>query len=406
MSDLWSEEAKYAYWLTIERAMMLYFCNGDDELKKEIENLSISDSLIKEFKEEEKIVKHDVLAFVNVISRKLSDKGSSLLHKGLTSSDIVDTAMALRLVKAIGVIQGELIKCIEELVKIRDDNGTIQIIGRTHGQYAIPMTINHKINIWLAELIRNNNRVKNVRKEIMAGKLSGPVGTRFGHINQEDERSILNIIGLDVESYANQVVQRDRYSMMVCILAIIASSIEKFSKDLWGMARSDVGEISLVQSEGQKGSSSMPHKVNPWQFETIWGLARMVRSHVVPMIESNALWHERDISNSSVERFVLPDITTIVDYMLRTFTSIIQSVRFNETVIKERLNTDGRRYLSALLLFELQNAGIRRERAYALCDRVISNTDTSKDIKEAILEDEEIVELLGYEIIEAKFGSY
>jgi adenylosuccinate lyase len=380
MQELWSEFNKYETWLAVERVMIKAICDSSTvNIVDEISLLAIN---IQDIVLEEQLVKHDVLAFVNVMIRQLSPQASSYFHRGLTSSDIVDTATSIRLRHAADYIKKALLNCLVTIHGLREEYKNVKLMGRTHGQYAEVMTLNDKFDLWLDELTRDVNRVALAYDEVSYGKLSGPVGNNYTG-NRDLEERALHLIGLK-PAVANQIIPRDRYVHFCSVCTIAAGTIAKIAADIWGLARSDVGEITYVNKGAQKGSSSMPHKQNPWPLETIWGLTRIIRAYNGAMLESQFTWHERDISNSSVERFALPGITSLTEYVINSLTDVLlDHLVFNVDIMQEHINETKP---TGKLLTVLQTCGVDRGTAYNLCEKITKKINNGTPDDEAIRE--------------------
>jgi adenylosuccinate lyase len=381
MRSIWSINNKYNIWLMIEKQVIRYLNKTNkcpDGCYNEISSISITQSVIDEIQMRERILKHDVLAFVEVISDKLSASTSSAFHRGLTSSDLVDTGNAIMITKALDIVLSELFRLIDNITSMINLYGHLYQVGRTHGIHTEPIKLSHKFNIWLDELFRNKERLELVREQIAVGKLSGPVGMRSGDIDFAAEQMILNEFGIRVETSANQIVQRDRYAFLVSTIAILAGSIEKFATEIRNLSRSEVSEFSEGFSDGQKGSSSMPHKRNPIMSENLCGLARLMRGMSVVALENQSLWHERDISHSSAERFMLPIVTGLAEAMLKRMRITLMTMTINEKKLKINLHGMNGYNMSAVVLYKLQKAGMPRNEAYNLVkDIVDANTGDS-----------------------------
>jgi adenylosuccinate lyase len=367
MKAIWSEQGKYTYWLSIEQQVCKHLQEhglAPEGTYNAVSDVKITKELIDEIENREKIIKHDVLAFVEVVCEKLPALATSAFHRGLTSSDIVDTTLGIRLTKCMSIIIAETLRVIIALTKFRDKYKNIKQIGRTHGMHTEPITLGHKIYIWIDELFRHKERLDLALSQISVGKLSGPVGMRTGDINFESESQILGVFGLRMETSANQIVQRDRHAFMLSVLALLASSIEKFATEIRHLSRPEIGEICEGFAEGQKGSSSMPHKKNPISSENLCGLARVVRAQAQIGMENMNLWHERDIFHSSAERYVFPIVTSTMEHMLKKFRKLIENLDIHEDRLEENLTSDNGYNLSGIILYTLQKNGMPRNEAY------------------------------------------
>ena len=370
MARIWSEENKYHQWLEVELAAAEALAQTNDVPPEAARLLRKHASFdLKRIQEIEREVKHDVIAFTTAVSESLAAAGeagaSRWLHYGLTSNDVVDTAQALMVRSASDqILRG--ITDLAAVLKARafEFKDTVQI-GRTHGMHAEPITFGLKLALWYDEVQRNLNRFSAAAEGMRVGKISGAVGT-FGHIGPQAEQRICQRLGLRPAPIASQVISRDRHANYVATLALIAATLEKIALEIRHLQRTEVREVEEPFSEGQKGSSAMPHKRNPITCEQICGLARVVRGNVQPAFENIALWHERDISHSSVERIILPDTTTTVDYMLARTIWLISGMKVSPERMQRNLDLTRGLVFSGQLLLDLSAAGMLREEAYRL----------------------------------------
>ncbi len=368
MGNLWSLESKFRKWLDVEIAA----CEAWAEKKK------IPQSALKNIREKadfsmarideiERTVKHDVIAFLTSVAEHIGPD-SRYVHKGLTSSDVVDTAQALLMRDAADIMIKGIRSLMDALKEKAYDYKDTPCIGRSHGIHAEPMTFGLKFALWYEDMKRNLARLKNARKTVSIGKLSGAVGT-FSNIPMDIEEKVCKRLKLTPEAVATQVVQRDRHAEFMSVLAIIAASIEKISVEIRHLQRTEVLEAEEPFTKGQKGSSAMPHKRNPVGSENLSGLARVVRGNTLASFENIALWHERDISHSSVERVILPDSCILVDYMLHRLTNIIRGMHVYPKRMKENIQRSYGLYNSQRVLLALTDKGISREEAYKLVQK-------------------------------------
>ena len=363
---------------------------------------------VKRIQEIEREVKHDVIAFTTAVSESLAAAGASdasrWLHYGLTSNDVVDTAQALIVRGASDQIMEGLTK-LAAVLKTRafEFKDAVQI-GRTHGIHAEPITFGLKLALWYDELQRDLSRFSSAAEGMRVGKISGAVGT-FGHIGPHAEERICQRLGLRPAPIASQVISRDRHANYVAALALIAATLEKIALEIRHLQRTEVREAEEPFAEGQKGSSAMPHKRNPVTCEQICGLARVVRGNVQPAFENIALWHERDISHSSVERVILPDSTTLVDYMLARTLWLISGLRVSTERMKRNLNLTRGLVFSGQLLLDLSAAGMLREQAYKLVQGyAMAAWESDGDFRAAIEADPVITQHLKPEALEDTFS--
>ena len=370
MGRIWSEENKYRQWLEVELAAadaLAELGQIPQEAAARLRQHAQFD--LSRIQAIEREVKHDVIAFTTAVSESLAAAGhaevSRWLHFGLTSNDVVDTAQALQ-VRGASELIAQGLNDLAAVLKKRafEFKDTIQI-GRTHGIHAEPITFGLKLALWYDEIRRNITRFSAAAEEMRVGKISGAVGT-FGHIGPEAEQRICERLGLQAAPIASQVISRDRHANYVSALALIAATLEKIALEIRHLQRTEVREVEEPFSAGQKGSSAMPHKRNPVTSEQICGLARVVRANAQAAFENIALWHERDISHSSVERIVLPDSTILVDYLLSKTLWLISGMRVNADRMKRNLDLTKGLVFSGQLLLDLAAAGMLREEAYRI----------------------------------------
>src|SRR6185503_10665894 len=325
------------------------------------------------------------------------------LHFGMTSSDVIDTAQALQMREACDVILKDL-DALSEAIRDRafEHRGT-PMIGRTHGVHAEPMTFGLKLALWYAETGRAVERVKRARATVSVGKLSGAVGT-FAHLPPSIEADVCRRLGLRPASVASQVIQRDRHAELMTALAITAASLEKFALEVRGLQKTEIGELEEPFARGQKGSSAMPHKRNPIACEQVVGLARLIRGNAHAALENVALWHERDISHSSVERVILPDSFIAVDHMLRRFTRVVRGMTVNVERMRENLERSRGVVFSGTVLLELARRGVSREQAYEWVQRnAMRSFEDQRDFKALLLADLDVSRVLTAAEIERAF---
>ena len=370
MGRIWTEETKYRCWLEVEAAASTVLAEDGVIPAAAAEAIAkkatVSAARVAEIEAE---VKHDVIAFTTAVAESLKaqslDAESRWLHYGLTSNDIVDTAQALQVKEASGLIRAGLVAFMDVLKRRALEFKHTPTIGRTHGIHAEPTTFGLKLLNWYAEMQRNLARFDAAAEDMRVGKLSGAVGT-FGHLKPEHEERICARLGLKPAPVATQVIQRDRHAAYISTLAIIGSTLDKIAVEVRHLQRTEVREAQEYFSEKQKGSSAMPHKKNPITSEQISGLARVLRGNAQAAFEDIALWHERDISHSSVERVIFPDSTILVDYLLAKTTDLIDRLLVYPERMKKNLESTGGLIFSGQLLLDLAEAGMMREDAYRL----------------------------------------
>jgi adenylosuccinate lyase len=409
MGRIWTEENKYRAWLDVELASAEALAETGEVPKEAAELLRKHAGFeVSRIQEVEREVKHDVIAFTTVVAETMAAAGhpeaSRWLHYGLTSNDVVDTAQALLIKSASEIILNGINKLAASLKKRAFEfKDTVQI-GRTHGIHAEPITFGLKLALWYDELGRNLERFERAAEEIRVGKVSGAVGT-FGHIGPEAEERICRRLGLRPAPIASQVISRDLHANYVATLALIAATLEKISLEIRHLQRTEVREAEEPFAAGQKGSSAMPHKRNPVTCEQIGGLARVVRANSQAAFENIALWHERDISHSSVERIILPDSTILVDYMLSKTDWLIAGLRVHPDRMKKNLDLTKGLVFSGQLLLDLAAAGMLREQAYRIVqNKAMQAWEQDGDFRAAIESDPEITKHLSRERLAESFS--
>jgi adenylosuccinate lyase len=368
MGRIWSDENKFRCWLKVEAAASLTLAEAGIVPENAARAIAErGDFDLKRIHEIEAEVKHDVIAFTTAVAEKVGPE-ARWLHYGLTSNDVVDTAQALQIKEASKIIADDLDKLKEVLARRAHEFEHTPTIGRTHGIHAEPTTFGLKLANWYAETVRNIERFRRSADEMRVGKLSGAVGT-FAHLEPEFEEKICGRLGLDAAPISTQVIQRDRHAYYVATLATIASTLDKIATEIRHLQRTEVREAEEYFSEKQKGSSAMPHKRNPITCEQISGLARVVRANAQAAFENVALWHERDISHSSVERVILPDSTILVDYLLVKTMHLIDTLMVYPNRMLKNLESTGGLVFSGQLLLDLSEHGMAREDAYRLVQK-------------------------------------
>ena len=381
MIKVWSQQEKYKIWFEIEA----YACEAMESISlipkgttKNVLKASGIDYDIDEIDAIEKITKHDVIAFLTYLS-KFVGESSRFVHQGLTSSDVLDTCFNIQLVNASNYLEKGL-QDLLDVIKVRafEHKNTI-CIGRSHGIFAEPTTFGLKLAQAYAEMKRNLLRLQNAKIEISTGALSGAVGT-FANIDPRVEEMVCKKLNLNPEIISTQIIPRDRHAMFFSVLAIVASSIERIATEIRHLSRSEVLEAEENFSEGQKGSSAMPHKRNPVLTENLTGLARLVRMAVIPALENITLWHERDISHSSVERNIGPDTTTTLDFAITRLTKVIKDLRVYPENMKRNMEKSKGLYNSQQLLLMLTQKGVSREDAYANVQKVAMKVWNSENL--------------------------
>jgi adenylosuccinate lyase len=367
MGRIWSDESKYRAWLKVELATTATLSDAGlvprNATRRLIDSADFDVARIQQIEAE---VKHDVIAFTTAVAEKVNDpEASRWLHYGLTSNDVVDTAQALQIKEASDIISADLERLRDVLRRRAFEFKDTPMIGRTHGIHAEPITFGLKLANWYSEISRNIERFDRAAEEMRVGKLSGAVGT-FAHLEPEHEERICAKLGLRSAPVTSQVIQRDRHAYYIATLAVIASTLDMIAVEIRHLQRTEVREAEEFFSEKQKGSSAMPHKRNPITCEQISGLARVIRANAQAAFENVALWHERDISHSSVERIILPDSTILIDYLLTKTANLIETMFVHPERMMKNLESTGGLIFSGQLLLELAEAGMSREDAYRL----------------------------------------
>ncbi len=368
MKEKWTQQAKYDAWLTVEKAAVKAWNKlglvPDEDCKKIIENATFDVDRIDEI---EKVTRHDVIAFLTSVSESLGEE-SRWVHYGMTSSDCIDTAVALQMRDSLKIIIEDVKMVMESIKKRAFEHKMTLMVGRSHGIHGEPITFGLVLAIWYDEMRRNLENLEQAMEVISVGKISGAMGN-FAHAPMELEELVCEELGLKPAPVSNQVVQRDRYANLMNALALLASTGEKIAVAVRHYQRTEVYEAEEFFAKGQKGSSAMPHKRNPVLSENITGLCRMIRSFAMPAMENVALWHERDISHSSVERFILPDGFITTDFMLHRLNGVIEKLVVYPENMMKNLNLTGGLVFSQRVLLELPKQGLSREEAYKIVQR-------------------------------------
>ncbi len=403
MGNIWTLQHEFEVMLDVEIAACEAMAELGEIPKEAAENIRAKAKFeLPRVKEIEKVTNHDIIAFLTNVAEYVGED-SKYIHKGLTSSDVKDTALGIMMMKSAELILDDLRKFREVLVRRAAEFKHTVCIGRTHGIHAEPMTFGLKLALWLSEVDRDIERVEHAKKMVSVGKLSGAVGT-YSNINPKIEELVCKKLGITPVSLATQVIQRDRHAEYMTTLAIVASSFEKFATEIRNLQRTDIREAEEYFSPGQKGSSAMPHKRNPITCERVSGMARLVRGNALASLEDITLWHERDISHSSVERVILPDSTINVDYCIRKFTNIIDKLLVYPDAMLENLNKTGGLIFSQRILIALVSKGVLREDAYKWVQRnAMKRWLQKEDFRTNISKDEDVVKYLTQEEIDECF---
>ena len=403
MGRIWTEQRRYEAWLSVELAAADAMAAAGIIPADAAHDLRAKASFdIARIEEIEHTTHHDVIAFTTAVAEKVGP-AARYLHFGLTSSDVVDTALALQMVEASDLILKNLDTLADAVRRRAEEHRKTPMIGRTHGVHAEPTTFGLKLALWYAELQRDIVRVRRARDGVRVGKVSGAVGT-FAHLPPSIEADVCRRLGLEPDPVSSQIVQRDRHAELLSALAITGASLEKFALMIRGLQKTEIGEVEEPFAKGQKGSSAMPHKRNPIGCEQICGLARLLRANAMAAMENVALWHERDISHSSVERVILPDTFIALDHMLRRFTRIVSGMVVHTDRMLENLGRSRGVVFSGQVLLELAERGVSREQAYAWVQRnAMRSFDERVDFKSLLLADPDIAGVLSAREIERTF---
>jgi adenylosuccinate lyase len=403
MGRIWSEQRRFETWLAVELAAAdAMAAEGLVPVEAARELRARAGFDIARIDEIEQTTQHDLIAFTTAVAEHVGP-AARWLHFGLTSSDVVDTALALQMRQACDLILQDL-EALAAAIRTRAfEHRRTPMMGRTHGVHAEPMTFGLKLALWFAEVQRDITRVRRAREAVSVGKISGAVGT-FAHLPPAIEARVCELLDLTADPISTQVVQRDRHAELLSTLAITAASIEKFALEIRGLQKTELGEVEEPFGKGQKGSSAMPHKRNPVGCEQLCGLARVVRANALAALENVALWHERDISHSSVERVILPDSFLALDHMLRRFTRIVSGMAVYPERMLENLARSRGVVFSGQVLLELARRGLSRERAYELVQRNAMRSFHEKtDFKPLLLGDADVMAVLEPADVERAF---
>jgi adenylosuccinate lyase len=406
MGRIWSDQHRFETWLLVETAAAesmaaagIVPADAARDIRAFCDRGAIDLARIEEI---ERTTQHDVIAFTTAVAEQVGPS-ARWLHFGMTSSDVIDTAQALQMREACDLVLGDL-DALADAVRARAfEHRMTPMIGRTHGVHAEPMTFGLKLALWYAEILRDVERVRRARVTISVGKLSGAVGT-FAHLPPAIEADVCRRLGLEPAPVASQVIQRDRHAELLAALAITAASLEKFALEIRGLQKTEIGEVEEPFGKGQKGSSAMPHKRNPIGCEQIVGLARLLRANAHAAMEDVALWHERDISHSSVERIILPDSFIALDHMLRRFARIVAGMVVHPDRMLENLARSRGVVFSGTVLLQLAGKGVSREQAYEWVQRnAMRSFAEQTDFKALLLADADVARVLSRAEIDRAF---
>jgi len=405
MGRIWDPSNRYRKWLDIELAVCEAWHERGVIPTPSMECIRAKANFDPQrIYEIEEVTRHDVIAFTTCVAEYVGED-SRFIHRGLTSYDVVDTALSLLLKEAGLLIRKGLEDLMDSLKARALEHRLTPMVGRSHGIHAEPITFGLKLAIFYSEMSRHLARWNDALETISVGKISGAVGT-YAHLDPQMEEAILSRVGLKPAPASSQIIQRDRHAAYFTALALMASSMEKIAVEIRHLQRSEVGEVEEFFHEGQKGSSAMPHKRNPVLTENLSGLARVVRGHAMASMENVALWHERDISHSSVERIIAPDCTILTDFMIHRLTSVIRNMKVYEGKMLENLRKSRGLIFSESVLIRLVDRGLTREQAYVLVQRnAMEAWREGSDFKDKLLGDPEIVQYLSRDEVEAAFDT-
>lgn len=400
MTSIWSREAKYQRWLEVELAVCEAWAGAGVVPAEDLARIKSGVKFdLARCDEIEQVTRHDLVAFVRNLSENVSgvdalstelenleNDASRWIHYGVTSYDIIDTALATMMRDSCDVLIESLDALCSELAGLFEREGSIPCIGRTHGVHAEPITFGHKVQGWWLELQRSSARIAECRTEVAVGKVSGAVGIH-AHAGREVEAEVCRKLGVQPDPNSTQIVSRDRHAHLLCTVGVLAGTLERVATELRNLQRTEIMEVQEEFAPGQTGSSAMPHKRNPWNAETVCGLARVVRGNVHAMLETVSTWHERDLTNSSLERIVFPDTFQLVDFMVRRLARILSGLSLLPENMTANLRKMGDLPFSEHLMMELVRCGLSREGAYKAAQRAAARTWSGEDFRTAAMDD-------------------
>lgn len=404
MGRIWTQENRFRKMLEVEKAVAQ--AQGEMELIPSDAAQAIqkkADFQLKNILENEKRTRHDVTAFVQEVASHVGGSEGAYVHWGLTSSDVLDSALALLIRDASQVLQSSFSQLKKVLSEQSEKYVDTLCCGRTHGMVAEPITFGFKLTGFLSELQRNEKRVFQAIRQAMVGKISGAVGA-YGTLPPELEKKVCKTLGLSVEPISTQVIPRDRHAEIILSLAMTASGLERLAVEIRHLQRSEVAEVFEGFTAGQTGSSAMPHKKNPIYSENVTGLSRLIRSYVVPALENSVLWHERDISHSSVERIMFPSVFILCDFALNRMAEVIQNLYVDTSRMLENLESSKGQVFSSLLLISLVQKGMSHSSAYELIQSLSFSLQAGESLQSKLLENKTVLKYLSHEEIKEKFS--
>ena len=402
MKIIWSDENKYDKWLKVELAACEAWTELGEIPEDDMSKLRTATYNIDRLNEILNVTKHDMTAFLKSITESIGPEGR-WIHKGLTTSDVWDTATSLQLLEASNLLGSEIRKVLNILKEKAIEHKKTIMMGRTHGVHAEPITFGLKLALWWDEMRRNEERLESAKNAISFGKLSGPVGT-YATVPPAVEDRVCNYLGLKSAPISNQVLQRDNHAEFITSLAVIASSLEKFATEIRGLQRTEIREVEEPFGQGQTGSSSMPHKRNPELSERICGLSRLIRGHALTSLENIALWGERDISHSSAERVILPDSCLALDYMISIFIRILEGMTVYPSRMESNLKSGKSVFFSQKVMLNLVDKGMSREGAYKIVQSLsLKSVDENIDFQDLVRANTKINKVLSTSDFEKLF---
>ncbi len=405
MGSVWSEEAKFKSWLEVELAVCEVWAELGKIPSASLKNIKDKASFtVKRIEEIEKEVEHDLIAFTTAVAESVGED-SRFIHMGLTSYDVEDTALCLRLKASSDILIDDIKTAIKALKTLAKEHKDSIMMGRTHGMHAEPITFAFKLCVWIAELERDLERLKAAKEEISVGKISGAVGS-YANVDPAVEEKVCTKLGLKPSPASTQVLQRDRFAAYLSCLALIAASLEKFATEIRNLSRTELLEVEEPFKKGQKGSSAMPHKKNPIISERITGLARVVRANALVGLENVALWHERDLTNSAAERVIIPDSNVLLDYMLNKFIYLIEGLVVHPDNMRANIDRSGGIVFAQRLLHALIEKGLTREAAYKIAQQCAMDAREKKvSMVESTLANTDLQKHLSKEEIKKAFDA-
>ncbi len=403
MDKIWKEENRFRYFLKVEKAIAATQAELGIIPKEAYQYIKKAKYKLKEVEEFEKITGHDVIAFVQSLEKSIP-KYSEYIHFGLTSYDIVDTALALRCQETCCIILDSLANLKETIKELALRYKDTPMMGRTHGVHAEPITFGLKCLSWYTEIERGIKRIERAKKEISFGKISGAVGS-FSQLSVAVEEKTLKRLGLEPEPVSTQVLPRDRIAELISVMAITATSLERITTEIRNLQRTEIGEVAEPFFAGQKGSSAMPHKKNPILCERICSLAKIIRAQIIPSLENIPLWHERDLTNSAAERIILPLTFNLLHYSILTLNKILKNLAVFPEKMKENIRESKEQFYSQTLLLYLIRKGLKRSYAYEMVQRLsFKAIEEEKDLSKVVKEDKEIKRYLKQKEIKEIFS--